>query len=137
MEELLTPEMKTLVTELGALVKADPRNESIKQAIEEYERCEELNAMIAEYNAQQNLLADAYAGTDDPGEEFKKAVQTRIDALYDSITSHPVYTAYLEAKSAFDALTNCIISELQFAITGQRTCSHDCASCGGCGGQKN
>ena len=132
MAEPLTPEMKELVASLGALVKADPRNEAIKRAIDDYERCEELNAMIAEYNAQQNLLTDAYAGDSEPGEEFKQAVQDRIDALYDSITAHPVYEAYMEAKNAFDALTNCIISELQFAITGQKPCSRDCASCGGC-----
>ena len=48
---------------------------------------------------------------------------------YDQITTHPAYMAYVDAKDAFDALTNAIMGELQFAITGQRPCAHDCSSC--------
>ena len=132
MAELLTADMKSLIAELGELVKADPRNESIRQAIEDYERSEELNALIAEYNAQQSVLADAYAGDDAPDEALTAALQQRIDALYEAITNHPVYVAYLDAKKAFDSLTNGIIAELQYVITGERSCGHDCSSCAGC-----
>ena len=68
---------------------------------------------------------------------MRDSIQDRIDQLYDKITGHPVYTAYVEAKEAFDALTNEVYAELQFVITGQRPCNHDCSSCGGgcsCGG---
>ena len=129
MEETLTPEMKALIAQLGELVKADSRCTQIQTAIDEYERCDELNALIAEYNAQQNLLADAFGKEEDPGEDFKKAVQQRIDGLFTEITEHPVYSAYVDAKEAFDDLTNEIFGELQFVITGQRPCSHDCGSC--------
>lgn len=132
MAELLTPDMKALIAELGELVKADPRNESIRQAIEDYERSEELNALVAEYNAQQSVLTDTYAGEGAPDEELTKALQDRIDALYDAITTHPVYAAYLDAKRAFDSLTNGIIAELQYVITGERSCGHDCSTCAGC-----
>ncbi|MBE6726349.1 MAG: YlbF family regulator [Ruminococcaceae bacterium] len=134
MAELLTLEMKALVGELGELVKADPRNEAIRQAIDDYERSDELNALVAEYNAQQNALADLYATAGDktPDEDVAKALQERIDLLYDTITSHPVYAAYMDAKKAFDSLTNGIIAELQYVITGERSCGHDCASCAGC-----
>jgi len=128
MEEILTPEMKAAVAALGELVKADARNIAIQHAIEEYEHSEDLNNLIAEYNTQQDLLADAYA-KNEATEEFKAAIQMRIDALYDQITEHPVYTAYIEAKQAFDALTSEIYGELQFVITGHRPCSHDCSSC--------
>jgi len=134
MEEILTNEMKELVAALGALVKADPRHAAIQASIEEYERSEDLNGLIAEYNTQQNLLADAFAKTkegDEASEDVRDAIQLRIDQLYDEITGHPVYTAYVEAKNAFDALTNEIYAELQFVITGKRPCSHDCSSCGG------
>ena len=60
MEELLTPEMKAVIASLGELIKADPRHLAIREAIDEYERSEELNNLIAEYNMQQNALADAY-----------------------------------------------------------------------------
>ena len=79
MAELLTADMKSLIAELGELVKADPRNESIRQAIEDYERSEDLNALIAEYNAQQSVLTDAYAGESAPDEAVTAALQQRIE----------------------------------------------------------
>lgn len=137
MEEKLTPEMKEVIAKLGELVKADERCMRIQSTISDYEHSEELTALIGEYNTQQNLLADAYnkpEGDRTASEEFKSAVQARIDALYDQITTHPVYTAYVAAKNEFDALTQEIYAELQFVITGERPCSHDCSSCGGsCG----
>ena len=137
MEEKLTPEMKEVIAKLGELVKADERCTRIQSTISDYEHSEELTALIGEYNTQQNLLADAYnkpEGDRTASEEFKSAVQARIDALYDQITTHPVYTAYVAAKNEFDALTQEIYAELQFVITGERPCSPDCSSCGGsCG----
>ena len=137
MEEKLTPEMKEVIAKLGELVKADERCTRIQSTISDYEHSEELTALIGEYNTQQNLLADAYnksEGDQTASEEFKSAVQARIDALYDQITTHPVYTAFVAAKNEFDALTQEIYAELQFVITGERPCSHDCSSCGGsCG----
>lgn len=134
MEEILTPEMKEIIARLGEAVKEDPRCRAIREQIEEYERSEELNALIAEYNVQQNALADAYGKGGDENDALRTAVQGRIDELYDSITNHPVYVAYLTAKQEFDRLTTEVYAELQFAITGQRPCSHDCSSCGGsCG----
>ena len=137
MEEKLTPEMKEVIAKLGELVKADERCMRIQSTISDYEHSEELTALIGEYYTQQNLLADAYnkpEGDRTASEEFKSAVQARIDALYDQITTHPVYTAYVAAKNEFDALTQEIYAELQFVITGERPCSHDCSSCGGsCG----
>lgn len=130
MEEKLTPEMKEVIAKLGELVKADERCMRIQSTISDYEHSEELTALIGEYNTQQNLLADAYnkpEGDQTASEEFKSAVQARIDALYDQITTHPVYTAYVAAKNEFDALTQEIYAELQFVITGERPCSHDCS----------
>lgn len=131
MEEILSNEMKQLISSLGALVKADPRCAAIERTIEEYERSEELNSLIAEYNTQQNILSDTFAqqNNTEVTDDLRKTVQERIDALYDEITGHPVYKAYVEAKQSFDELTNEIFAELQFAITGQRPCSHNCSSC--------
>ena len=78
---------------------------------------------------QQNALADAYGKNGESDDALRTVVQSRIDALYDQITEHPVYVAYVDAKQAFDALTNEVYGELQFVITGQRPCSHDCSSC--------
>ena len=129
METTLTKEMLELIAKLGELVKADSRCTAIEHTIEDYEHSEELNALIGEYNAQQNLLADAYAKGEELTDEVRAAIQGRIDELYEQITTHPVYTAYVEAKNAFDSLTSEIFGELQFVITGQRPCSHNCSSC--------
>ena len=128
----MTDQMQSLITALGTLVREDPRCRQLEAAIEEYERSQELNDLIAEYNDQQNLLADSF-GAD---ELTRNAVQKRIDQLYDDITNHPVYTAYTDAKAEFDDLTSAIYGELQFAITGQRPCAGNCGSCGsaGCSG---
>lgn len=132
MEQTLSPEMKDLIAALGALIKLDKRSTDFMEAIEDYEKSEELNGLIAEYNAQQNLLADLFSGSDAPDDDVRETVQNRIDALYDEITTHPVYAAYLETKQAFDALNSEVYAELQYAVTGKRPCSHDCSSCGGC-----
>ncbi|MBE6598270.1 MAG: YlbF family regulator [Ruminococcaceae bacterium] len=131
MAEILTNEMKNVIASLGALIKADSRCADIEKAIAEYEKSEELNGLIAEYNTQQNILADMYGKGETPDDEMRETIQARIDELYDTITTHPVYTAYLESKNAFDELTNEVYGELQFVITGKRPCSHDCSSCGG------
>ena len=65
-------------------------------------------------------------------ELVRTAVGKRIDTLYAEITNHPAYIGYENAKAAFDELMNAVWGELQFAVTGQRPCSHNCASCGGC-----
>lgn len=129
METTLTKEMIEAVAALGELVKADERCAAVSSAIDAYEHSEELNSLIAEYNTQQDILADNYAKENGTDTEFQKAVQSRINQLYDQITTHPVYSAYTDAKQEFDSLINEIYGELQFAITGQRPCSHDCSSC--------
>ncbi len=134
MAEILTNEMKEAIAALGALIKADARCAGIEGAIADYEKSEELNGLIAEYNTQQNILADMYGKGETPDDDMRETIQNRIDELYDAITTHPVYVAYLNAKNAFDELTNEVYGELQFVITGKRPCSHDCSSCGGgCG----
>ena len=117
------------IAALGALVKADDRCKAMMLTIDEYEHSEELNSLIAEYNTQQNILADNYAKENGADADFQKSVQARINKLYEDITTHPVYSAYVHAKEDFDALINEIYGELQFVITGQRPCTHDCSSC--------
>ena len=132
MADILTPEMNALIAAMGRLVKADPRSAALQDAIEDYERNEELNEMVARYQKMQNDLTDAYAGETLPDAEFTEAAQAEIDDLYDAVVNHPVYAAFEEAKNAFEELTNEVFSELQFAMTGRRACGHDCASCSGC-----
>lgn len=129
MANVLSEEIIAAVAKLGELIKAEESHVALKNAIDGYEHSEELNALIAEYNTQQDILADNFAKENSAGDEFTNAVQDRIDVLYDKIVSHPVYTEYVGAKQGFDALMNSIWEEIQFAVTGQRPCTHDCSSC--------
>ncbi|MCI9449778.1 MAG: YlbF family regulator [Clostridiales bacterium] len=124
----MTQEMIKAIHELGNLIKSDGASERLNHAVEDYERCEELMNLIAEYNTQQELMASSV----DADASVREKINDRIDELYNKVTSHPVYLEYGRAKSEFDALYGEVIEELQFAVTGQRPCSHDCSSCGGC-----
>ncbi len=112
---------------LGDLIKNDPVTTALDHAMEDYERSDELMKLIGEYNAQQELMQTAADNA-----ELRESVTERIGNLYNEITTHPVYEAYMTAKEAFDTLYSETIEELQFGITGERPCAHDCSSCGGC-----
>ena len=65
-------------------------------------------------------------------ESVREKITSRIDELYEKVTTHPVYTAYMTAKQEFDALYTEVMGEIEFGITGERPCTHDCSTCGGC-----
>ncbi len=113
---------------LGDLLKNTDEMTALNHAVEDYERDEELNGLIGEFNAQQELMLTS----SDADEELKGKLSDRLDELYNKITSHPVYLAYMNAKNEFDRVYSEAVEEIQFAITGERPCSHDCSSCGGC-----
>ncbi len=129
MESTLSKEIIASVASLGALVKESDSYKAMMLTVDEYEHSEELNALIAEYNTQQNILADNFSKGENADEGFAESVQQRINQLYEEIVSHPVYSAYVNAKADFDAMINDIYGELQYQITGQYPCTHDCSSC--------
>ena len=111
---------------LGDLIKNDPACTKLNSALEDYQRSEELMGLIGEYNVQQELLMTASE------DSVREKITARAEELYNTITAHPVYVAYMKAKHEFDVLYNEVRGEVQFGITGERPCSHDCSSCGGC-----
>lgn len=129
MAATLSPEIIETITKLGELIKADDTHKAVIAAVDGYERSEELNSLIAEYNTQQSLLANDYSNGEGSGDEFRETVQARIDELYKSIVNHPAYKEYMESKYNFDTFMNAVYEEIQYAVTGQRPCSHDCSSC--------
>lgn len=113
---------------LGDLIKNDPACAKLNEALEDYQRSEELADLINEYNVQQELLMSAA----DVDGSAREKITARTDELYEKITAHPVYAAYMTAKHDFDHLYNEVMGEIEFAVTGERPCTHDCSSCGGC-----
>ncbi len=121
----MTDKIRIAAHTLGELIKDDPVTIALNAALDEYERSEDITALIGEYNAVQEAAITA------EGEE-KDKLADRLNELYEEITSHPVYAGYINAKAAFDALYSEVMGEVEFAITGEHPCTHDCSTCGGC-----
>ena len=127
----MTEEIMKAAHQLGDLIKNDPVTKALDAAMEDYERSEELMALIGEYNAHQGLMMNsAEAASED--ENLREKLAERMNELYEAVVNHPVYKAYNDAKEAFDGLYAEVMGEIQFGITGERPCAHDCSSCGGC-----
>ena len=127
----MTEEIMKAAHQLGDLIKNDPVTRALDAAMEDYERSEELMGLIGEYNAHQEvMMSSAEAASQD--ESVREKLTTRMNELYTAVVEHPVYKAYTEAKEAFDALYGEVMGEVQFGITGERPCTHDCGTCGGC-----
>lgn len=119
-------EVMELARELGLMLKKTDVMKRADAAEAAFHADSELQADIAEYNAQQKAME----GVDD--EEARKAVRERLDALYGRILSRRTYGEYLEAHDAVGKLMNEVNEEINFAITGEHSCGGNCFSCGGC-----
>jgi len=111
--------------ELGTLIKQSEAMKRCDAAEAAYDADEELRALVDEYNAQDSALAT----NDDP--EFVSAIQERMTKIYNSVMANPVYLEYIQAQQEVAKLMQEVNDEINFAVTGQRSCSHDCSSCGG------
>lgn len=113
---------------LAKLISADERMTKLEGAKKAYEESSEIRNLMAEYNVQQIALAEEYK-KDTRDEEFIGIINKRIAELYKTISENPVMKNYIEAQEDVNALMDEVNSEIQFFITGQRPCSHNCASC--------
>ena len=132
MNEILTKEMEESILHLGALVRKDKRTAELTAAEEAYNNDPEMTRLVTEYNVEQSALSEAYAA-DERDDELIKAIENRINEIYDAVTNNDLYADYIRAKADWDELYKEVAAQLEFAITGRAPCSHDCSSCGGCG----
>lgn len=122
-------EIMELAAKLGQAIKADSRVAKMNEAKEAYEKDEKIQALMLEYNAQQIALAEEYK-KDPVDEKIIDAIGNRLDEIVAEVTAMPVFTQINEAQEAVNALMNEVNAEIEFNITGQRPCTHDCSSCG-------
>ena len=122
-------EIMELAANLGQAIKADSRVAKMNEAKEAYEKDEKIQALMLEYNAQQIALAEEYK-KDPVDEKIIDAIGNRLDEIVAEVTAMPVFTQINEAQEAVNALMNEVNAEIEFNITGQRPCTHDCSSCG-------
>ena len=122
-------EIMELAAQLGQAIKADSRIVKMNEARAAYEKDEDIQKLMLEYNAQQIALAEEYKKEPvDP--KVIEAIEHRLDEIVSQVTANPVFIQVNEANEAVNALMNEVNGEIEFQITGQRPCSHDCSSCG-------
>ena len=118
-----------LAAQLGQAIKADARVKKMEEAKVAYEKDEEIQKLMLEYNAQQIALAEEYK-KEPVDEKIIEAIENRLDEIVKEVTTNKTFIAINEAQEAVQALMTEVNAEIEFQITGQRPCSHDCSSCG-------
>lgn len=118
-----------LAAQLGQAIKADARVKKMEEAKVAYEKDEEIQKLMLEYNAQQIAMAEEYK-KDPVDEKIIEAIENRLNEIVEQVTTNATFVAISEAQEAVQALMTEVNAEIEFQITGQRPCSHDCSSCG-------
>lgn len=122
-------EIMELAAQLGQAIKADERVAKMNEAKEAYEKDEKVQALMLEYNTQQIALAEEYKKSP-VDEKVIEAIGNRLDAIVGEVTKMETFIKINEAQEAVNALMNEVNAEIEFQITGQRPCAHDCSCCG-------
>ncbi|MBO4983811.1 MAG: YlbF family regulator [Clostridia bacterium] len=122
-------EIMEIAAQLGQAIKADERITKMNEARVAYEKDEDIQKLMLEYNTQQIALAEEYK-KDPVDENIVNAIENRLNEIVSAVTTNPVFIQANEAQEAVNKLMNEVNAEIEFQITGQRPCSHDCNSCG-------
>ena len=122
-----------LAAQLGQALKEDDKLIRLNAAKDAYEKDTALQALMAEYVAQQGAIEQA-VGESEIDTHLIETLQGRIDELYTAITTSEVYKNFERAQTEVNELMNAVNSTITFNITGELPggCTHDCSSCGGC-----
>lgn len=122
-------EIMELAAQLGQAIKADPRVAKMNEAKEAYDKDENLQNLMFEYNMQQVALGEEYK-KETPDKNVIEAIEKRLDEIVAAVTNNELFIALNAAEEEVNALMQEVNAEITFQITGQRPCSHDCSSCG-------
>ena len=128
MENILNDKIVEMIHALGKEIKEDPRASALQTAADTYNESVELRTLITEYNVHQTALSAEF-GKEEREEAVIHSIQNRINELYELITHNDSYQNFVRAKEESDAFVKMVNAELEFFITGHRSCSHDCSSC--------
>lgn len=129
---MLNSEILMAVKKLCDLMKDDKTYKAVTDAAEKYNSDPAISTAMTEYSVQQQALAAEY-GKEERDEALCEAIQNRINELYDTIISTPVYEEYKKASDEYEVFYTAVYDEINYQLTGKRSsCSGDCSSCGGC-----
>ncbi len=124
-------EIMEMAAELGKLIKQSEQYKAYEAADKAYDNDEELIKLITEYNAQREAV-ETEQRKPEPNQFIMETVEKRIHELYNAIMANEVFKQYNAAQGELNKLMQDVNAEITYNVTGQRPCSHDCASCGGC-----
>ena len=122
-------EIMELAAQLGQAIKADKRIAEMEEAKAAYEKDEKIQALMLEYNTQQIALAEEYKKSP-VDQKIIEAIENRLNEIVAAVTTSESFININEKSAAVEALMQEVNGEIEFQITGQRPCSHDCSSCG-------
>ena len=126
-------EIFELAAELGKKLKDDARLIALEDAKKAYEESAELKKYMIEYEVQQKAM-QAEVARADRDMQMVEVIQKRIDELYKLIAQHPVFVELDRAQAEVNELMNSVNNTIMTQITGEQpsSCTHNCATCGGC-----
>ena len=102
-----------LAAQLGRALKEDERLVKLNEAKKAYESDKELQKLMVEYEVQQKALQHEIT-KEERDTMFIDVIQKRIDELYKSIMSHPVFTQLNEAQAEVNVLMNEVNSTITY-----------------------
>lgn len=124
-------EIMELAATLGKAIKESDTYAKYLEAKEAYDNNEVVNDKIMEYGIQQQALA-IEGSKEEPDEAAMEQIQNRLDTLYAEICEDKTFIALDAAQNAMTELMNQVNQTINYNITGEQPCTHDCSTCGGC-----
>ena len=127
-------EIIELAKQIGAKLKDSQEYKNFLVAQDKYEKNDELQDLIGDFNLKKMALMNEADKGDDKNEAEMEKLQTEMKAAYTKATEHPVMKEYYEAKGNFETSVQNVFSVIQYSITGEvpSGCTGNCSSCGGC-----
>ena len=126
-------EIMDMAAAIGLRIKECPEGLRYEKAKKDYESCKEINMALIEYQVQQQVL-EHQRDAEELDTQLIENVNARIDALYKTITEHPLYIEFEQAQEELNELIKKVNRTIIAQITGERpdSCTHVCSTCGGC-----
>ncbi len=127
--------MIELARELGLALANSCEFSQMKQAQADFEQNEAIARLMQELNEKRDRLISILASDD--GDDLEAVSLTNdIDRLEAQLRESPLYSALIDAQSAFSAVLTAVNDEINACIGAEtsesRSCSGDCGGCGGC-----
>ena len=120
-----------LASQLGKALKEDEKLVRLNDAKKAYEADRELQKFMVEYEVQQKAL-QVELTKDERDTLLIDVIQKRINELYNTIMSHPVFVELNNAQADVNELMNAVNNTITFEITGEiPSCTGSCSTCGG------